>query len=150
MSAGLSAFMKEQMADMMQEMDSEFSGDNEEQNTVGPEMYNDDTAEDEMSTTRSQSLSADFKRLTIEEPASSASSRSAALIYGSSSTVIRTDKSPRHIIIPGDHIEVDDNFYQSDFDSHRVKNNIIENSFREGDQKDIGVWRMLGMFICVP
>ena len=84
MSAVQSAFMKEQMAYMMREMESEFGGDNEEQNT-------------------------------------------------------------RHIIIPGDHIEVDDNIYQSDFDSHKKTNNIIENSFGEGGQ-EIGVWRMI---ICV-
>ena len=126
MSAVQSAFMKEQMAYMMREMESEFSGDEEEQ------------------TARSQSLSADFDRLTIEELASS-SSRS-ALIHGSSSTAIKGDKGSRHTIITGDHIEVDNNVYQSDFDSHKRRNNIIENSFRDGEQE--GVWRMHhGMFI---
>ena len=111
------AFMNNEMAHMMQEMASEYGEDNnEEQDTIG-------SSEDEMSvTTRSQSLSASFNRLTIEERASS-SSRS-ALIHGSSA-----GKIPRHIVIPGDYTEVDDNFYQSNFDSHRVKNNIIENSF---------------------
>jgi hypothetical protein len=110
MSAVQSAFMNNEMAHMMQEMESEFGEDNEE-------------VEDEMSvTTRSQSLSAGFNRLTIEERASS-SSRS-ALIHGSSA-----GKSPRRIVIPGDYTEVDDNFYQSDFDSHNVKNNIVKNSF---------------------
>ena len=99
MSAAQSAFMNNEMENMMQEMESEFDEDDED-------------GEDEMSvTTRSQSLSAGFNRLTIEERASSSS------------------RSARHIIIPGDYTEVDDNFYQSNFDSHKVKNNIIENSF---------------------
>jgi hypothetical protein len=38
-------------------------------------------------------------------------------------------KKPRHIVIPGDYTEVDVNSYQSNFDSHKVENNIIENSF---------------------
>jgi hypothetical protein len=107
------AFMNNEMADMMQEMASD--GDNNEEQ---------DTSEDEMSVTtrRSQSLSAGFNRLTIEERVSSSSRP--ALIHGSS-----IGKSPRHISIPGDYTEVDDNFYQSDFDSYKVENNIIENSF---------------------
>jgi len=110
MSAGQSAFMDNEMAHMMQEMESEFGG-------------NDEESDDEMSvTTRSQSLSAGLNRLTIEERASS-SSRS-TLIHGSSA-----GQSPRHITIPGNYTEVDDNFYQSNFDSHNMKNNIIENSF---------------------
>ena len=127
MSAVQSAFMKEQMAYMMREMESEFGGDDEEQ------------------TARSQSLSADFNRLTIEERVSSSSG--SALIHGSSesSTAVKGDQSSRHIIIPGDHIEVDDNIYQSDFDSHKKTNNIIENSFGEAGQ-EIGVWRKI---ICV-
>lgn len=113
------AFMNNEMANMIQEMAqpeaSEF-GD-EEQDTIGP-------SEDEMSiTTRSQSLSAGFNRLTIEERRASSSSRS-ALIHGSSA-----GRKPRHIVIPGDYTEVDDNSYQSNFDSHKVENNIIENSF---------------------
>jgi hypothetical protein len=104
MSAGQSAFMDNEMAHMMQEMESEFGGDDEE-------------SDDEMSvTTRSQSLSAGFNRLTIEERAT--------LIHGSSA-----GQSPRHITIPGNYTEVDDNFYQSNFDSYKMKNNIIENSF---------------------
>ena len=131
MSAVQSAFMKEQMAYMMREMESEFSGDNEDQNTVGPEIYNVG-----MSATREQSLSADFNRLSIEERVSSSSG--SALIHGSSesSTAVKGNKSSRHIIIPGDHIELDNNiYYQCDFDSHKKTNSIIENSFGEGEQE---------------
>jgi hypothetical protein len=139
MSAVQVALMNNQMAHMMQKLDSEFEGDNEEQDT---EMHNDDTSEDEVSTTtRSQSIATGFNRLTIEERSSS-SSRS-AFIHRSSSTTIKADKSPKHVIIQGDYTEVDNNFYQSDFDSHKVKNNIIGNSFGEGKQGNIGVWRML-------
>jgi hypothetical protein len=122
MSAAQFAFMRNQMAQMDQKMDSEFGAD-----TAGPEMYNDDTPGDEMSaTTRSQSLSAGFNRLTIEERAFS-SSRS-AVIHGSSSTAVK-----------GDYTEVDDNFYQINLDSHKKANNIIINSFGEGEQDNIGV-----------
>jgi hypothetical protein len=76
--------MNNQMVHMLQEMDSEFSEDNEEQSTFEP----------------------------------------------------------------GDYTKVDNNFYQTNFDLHKENNNIIENSFGEGKQKDIGVWQMLGMFIC--
>ena len=63
MSTLESEFMKNQITYMIQEMELEFGEDNEEQNTFGPEMYN--TFEDDMSvTTRSQSLSAEFTRLT--------------------------------------------------------------------------------------
>ena len=150
MSAVQSASMNNEIANVMQEINSEFSRDNEEQNTFGPDMYSDDTPEDDA--TRSQSLSADFNCLTIEERHGIFSSTRSAFIYGSSSTAVRADKNPKHIIIQGDHTEVDNNFYQSDFDSHKVKNNIIENSFGEGEvggQEDIGVWQMLDMFICV-
>ena len=94
---------------MMREMESEFSDDEEEQNIAGPEMYG----------TRSQSLSADFNRLSI-----GSSSSSSALIHGLS-------KSSRHTVISGDHVEVDNNTYQSDFNSHKRGNNIIKNSFRK-------------------
>lgn len=143
MSAVQSAFMHNQMAHMMQEMQAEFGEDNQ-----GPEICNDDISEDDMSTTmRAQSLSADFNLLTIEERVPSSSS--ALSTHGSSSTAVRTDASPtRYITISGDHTEVDNNVYQCDFDSHKVQNNIIENSFGEG-KRDIGVWRTLGMFICV-
>jgi hypothetical protein len=138
MSAVQFAFMNNQMAQMMHEMRSEFSGDNDEQNTVGPEMYNDDTSDDEMSdTARSQSISAKLNRLTLEEGASS-SSRFAPN-HGSSSTAGKADESSRHFIIPGDYTEVNNNYYQIDFDSHKVENNIIVNSFGEGEQGDIGV-----------
>jgi len=90
-------------------------------------------------TMRSQSISADFNRLTLEEHVSS-SSRS-AVIHESSSTTVRTDKSPRHITISGDHIEVDNNLYQTDFDSHKEENNLIINSFGEGNQGDVSVWQ---------
>ena len=112
MSATQSAFLKAKMAHMMQEMDSklklEFSrdDDSQEQNTFEfePKMYNDDTSEDDMpAITRSQTLSAEFTRPTIEEHVSSSRS---VLIHGSSSTAVRADKSPSHII-QGDHIEVD-------------------------------------------
>jgi hypothetical protein len=129
MPAAQFAFMNNQMAHMMQKMDSVFSEDNEEQNIFEPEMYNDDTSEGHISvTTRSQSLSASLNRLTIEEHVSSSRS---VLTHGSSSTTVRADQRPRHIIIPGDHTEVDNNFYESNFDSHKVENNIIGNSFRE-------------------
>ena len=87
-------------------MDSEleFSGDNE-QHRAGPEMYNNNTSEDDMLVTaRSQMLSAGFNRFNMEERVSS-SSRS-VLIHESSSTP-RADKSPSHIIISGDYTEVD-------------------------------------------
>ena len=138
------AFMRNQMAQMKEEMRSEFSG---EQNTVGPEMYNDDTSDDEMSdTARSQSISAKLNRLTLEEGTSS-SSRSPN--HGSSSTAGNADESSRHFIISGDYTEVNDNYYQIDFDSHKVENNVIVNSFGEGNQGDNGVWRVLDMFIRV-
>lgn len=130
MSTGQSAFMNNEMANMTQEIESEFSGENEEQNTFGADMYSDDTFEDDA--TRSQSLSADFNCLTIEDRHGVFSSRS-TLTYGSSSTSVRANKNPKHIIIQGDHTEVDNNFYQSNFDSHKVKNNIIKNSFGEGE-----------------
>lgn len=142
MSAVQSAFMNNQMVHMLQEMDSEFSEDNDEQNASGPEIHNDDTSQDHhMSFTREQSLSADFNRLTMEERVSS-SSRS-VLVHGSSSTTVRADQGPKHIIIPGDYTEVDNNFYQNDFDSHKVQNNIVENSFGDGKQNGIRVWQML-------
>ena len=133
MSAGQSAFMQSQMAYMKQELDSEFGEDN-----------GDTSDDDDMSaTTRSQSLSADFNRLTIAGVSSSQST----VIHGSSSSTVRADiVTPRHIIIPGDHTEVDNNFYQTNFNSNKEQNNIIENSFGEGKQENIGVWRMLGMF----
>jgi len=126
MSAVQFAFMNNRITHMMQKIDSVFSEDNEEQNIFEP----DDTSEGQMSvTTRAQSLSADFNRLTIEERVSSSSQ--SVHIHGSSSTTVRADQSPRHIIIPGDHTEVDNNFYESNFDSHKVENNTIENSFGE-------------------
>jgi hypothetical protein len=74
--------MNNQMAQMRQETDSEFSGDdNEERNIVGPEMYNDDTSDDKMSaSTKLQSLSADFNQLSTEAHLSSLSPQS-ALFY---------------------------------------------------------------------
>jgi hypothetical protein len=124
--------MGRQMAYMMQEMEAEFGDDD------------DDTSEDDMPATRSQSLSADFNRLTIEEQVSS-SSRS-GFIHGSSSTTVRAE---RHNIIPGDLTVVDNNLYQSNFDSHKRNNNIVENSFRQGQQENARVWRMFGMFVFV-
>ena len=147
MSAVQTAFMNNQMAYMIQEIDSEFSKDvDEEENMFGPEMYNDDTSEDDMSVTtmRSQSLSADLDRLTIEESVSS-SSRS-LFIHGSSSTV-RADKSPKHITISGDHTEVDNSLYETDFDSHKEENNLIINSFGDGTPGDVSMWQTVGMFI---
>ena len=88
MSAAQFAFMSNKMTRMKQEMKPHFDGDNEEQNTAGPDMYN---------------------------------------------------ESPRHINISGNHTEVDNNHYQSDFDSNKVDNNIIENSFGEGEQGDNNV-----------
>lgn len=146
MTAVQTAFMDNQMAHMIQEIDSEFSEDNEEQNLFGPEMFN--ASEDDISVTttrRSQSLSADFSRLTIEEHVSS-ESRS-VVVHGSSSTTVRAAKSPRHITISGDHTEVDNNVYQTDFDSHKEENNIIINSFGEGNPGDVGVWQTICMFI---
>ena len=149
MTPALAGFVNNQMAYMMQEMESEFSEDNEEQDSFGPEIYSYETSGDDVSVTttrRSQSLSADFNRLTIDERVSS-SSRSVH-IHGSSSTTGRTDKSPttsRHIVISGDHIEVDNNLYQADFDSNKVRNNIIKNSFGKGGRENIGVLQMLSM-----
>lgn len=114
-------FMTNQMAQMSPEIDSEFCVDHEEQN---------DTSEDESSSTRGPpSLSPDFNRLTIGECVSSPRS---ALIHGLSFTAAEADKSPKHIIISGDHTEVDDKFYQFNFNSNKVANNIIEDSFGEG------------------
>jgi hypothetical protein len=110
------------MAQMSQEMDSEFCVDHEEQ---------DDTSEDESSSTKGPpSLSADFNRLTIGERVSS--SPGSALVPGLSFTAAEADKNPKPIIISGDHTEVDDKFYQFNFNSNKVLNNIIENSFGEG------------------
>lgn len=127
MSAVQSTFMANQMAHMLQELDSEFR--DEEQST----------SEDDMS-----AITRGAQTLTIEERQGvSPSSRShTAIIHGSSSTAVS-----RTIIITGDHTEVDNNYYQSDFDSNKRENNIIENSFGEGEQENMGVWRMLGMFI---
>ena len=105
----MSAAFMNQKARVMQEMDSEveFSGDNEEQNTFGSEVHNDNTSEDDMLVTaRSQLLSADLNRVTMEERVSS-SSRS-VLIHESSSTV-RAVKNSNHVInsLAGDHAEVD-------------------------------------------
>jgi hypothetical protein len=135
MSAGESAFMENQMAEMMQEMDSE-CGDDEEQIAVGPEMYDDDdTSDEEMSsTTWSQSLSANFNRLTIEERVYSSPRSRSAFIHGSSSTA---DESSRHIFISGNHTEVDDSYHQFNFNSNRVENNIVENSFGGGRLENI-------------
>ena len=58
------------------------------------------------------------------------------------------DASPMHITISGDHTaEVDNNVYQTDFDSHKEENNIIVNSFGEGNPGDVGVWQTICMFI---
>jgi len=111
MSAVQSSFMNSQMAFMMREIASEFGGDSEQ-----------DTPEDDISVT-----TRDFNRLAIDGAPSSSRS---ALIHPSSPTAARADhEGPRHIIIPGDYTEVDNNFYQSNFDSFKDKNNIIENSF---------------------
>ena len=134
LSAVQTAFMDNEMARMIQEMDSEFNEDNEEQDIFGPEMSIDDLSGNNMSVTlRSQSLSADFNRLTIEELVPS-SSRS-VVIHGSSSAT-RADKSLRHKVISGDHTEVDISSYQTGFDSGEEKNNIIINSSGEGKQED--------------
>ena len=129
------AFMNNQKARVMQEMDSEveFSGDNEEQNTFGSEVHNDNTSEDDMlvtvlihessSTVRAvknsnhviNSLAGDHAEvdndgppsLTMEERVYSESSSRSVLIQESSSTAVRADKSPGHVINPGDHTEVD-------------------------------------------
>jgi len=138
MSLAQRALMKAQMAWMKQEMLSEFAGDNEEQNTDGPVIYEDDTSDDEMSvSTRSQSLSTEFNCLTMIEARVSSSSASSpsAPFHGSSSTAVRADESPRYITISGDYTEVDNNVYQSNFDSYKVENNIVENSFGEGEQE---------------
>ena len=132
MSAGQFAFMSNEMEHMMQEMDSEFDEDNEEQKTVRPEMHIESggTSKDEMS--RSQSLAAKFNSLTIEEHVSSSSHSQAAFILGSSPTAAKANgrRPMHHVIISGDHTEVDDNVYRLNFNSHKVENNIIENSFR--------------------
>ena len=125
LSAVQTAFMDNKMARIIQEMDSEiFNEFNEEQ--------------------RSQSLYADFNRLTIEEHIPS-SSRS-VVIHGSSSAA-RADKSLRHKVISGDHTEVDISSYQTGFDSGEEENNIIINSSGEGKQEDVGVWPKIGTFI---
>ena len=127
------------MALMKREVRSEFSGEDEEQNAIGPEMYNDDTSDDEMSdTARSQSISSNLNRLTLEEGPSS-SSRSAPN-HGLSFTACRLDESSRHFIILGDYTEVDNSYHQIDFDSHKVQNNTITNSFGDGEQRFNSVW----------
>jgi NAD(P)H-nitrite reductase large subunit len=123
MSAAQFAIMGHHMARMMEEM-ADFDED-DEQNTVA-----------------GQSLSANFNRLAIEDGVSSESPRS-TFIHGSSSTY----ENHRHVIISGDHTEVDNNLYQFNFDSHKVENNLIKNSFGEGDQEKDGVWRMLGIYV---
>ena len=108
MSAVQSAFINNKMArSMMQQMDCklEFSGDNEEQNTFGPKMYNDNTTEDDMLVTaRSQS---GFSRLPVTMEERVFSSSQSVLIQESSSTALWADKIPSHIINPGGHTEVD-------------------------------------------
>jgi hypothetical protein len=111
MSAGQSAFMNSQMAYMAQEMEAEFSKEN------------DDASEDDMA-------AANFSRLTLEEHASSSS--------GSSSTIVRAD---RHTVIPGDYTMVDNKIYQTNFDSYKRNNNIVKNSFGQGQQEIIGLGR---------
>jgi hypothetical protein len=105
MSAAQFAIMGHKMARMMEVM-ADFDED-DEQNTAG------------------QSLSANFNRLAIEDGVSS--SPRSTFIHGSSST----DENHRHIIISGDHTEVDNNLYQFNFDSHEVNNNLIKKSFGE-------------------
>ena len=108
MSAVQSAFINNKMArSMMQQMDCklEFSGDNEEQNAFGPKMYNDNTTDDDiLVTARSQS---DFSRLPVTMEERVFSSSQSVLIQESSSTALRADKIPSHIINQGGHTEVD-------------------------------------------
>jgi len=115
MSAGRFAFMKEQMAWMKQKMNSEFGGDTEVQNPAGSGMFDDDDDGE---------MSAGISNLTIE----TRTPRS-ALVHGSSSTAVWADESPRTVIITGDHTEVDRNVYQTDWDSHKVQNNFVKDSF---------------------
>jgi len=111
MSAVQSKFMNAHMAYMMQEIASEYSADHNE---------NDTTPEDD--------ISRELNHLAID--GASSSSRSALTLHASSSTVARRgDEGPRHIIIPGDYTEVDNNTYRSNFDSFKNQNNYIENSF---------------------
>jgi hypothetical protein len=77
--------------------------------------------DDDMPATRSQSLSADYNRLTIKEHVSSPSR--SGFIHGSSSTTI----------IPGDLTVVDNNLYQSNFDSHKRNNNIVVRARTAGE-----------------
>jgi len=120
MSGGQFALMNKLMAHMKQEMESEFGREDEE-------TFDDETAR------RSQSLSVDFTRLTIEASESSSSPRSPQS-HGSSSTA--AGESPRYTTIEGDHTEEDNSVHQTDIDSHIVRNNTIINSFGEGEQKD--------------
>ena len=141
------AHMHNEMLQMKQEMDAEFCDEEEEQNAAGPEMYNDDTPEDEMP----QSLSSDFHRLTISGERVSASPRS-ALIQGPSPNAVQANRSPRYTNIThitGNYTEVDDRLYQYDINSHCVRNNVIENSFGEGIQEVLGGRQMLNMIICL-
>lgn len=159
MSPALFAHMKNQMEQMKRDMRDD---DNEEQNAAGqiehgPEMYNDDTSEDEpempATIAGSQSLSAKFNRLTVEASKRVSSSARSAFTQGSSSSTARAvnaNESPMHITIPGDYVEVDNSYVQVDINSHQVRNNIIKGSFEGGEQGDNGVWRMLDMFFfCV-
>ena len=50
-----------------------------------------------------------------------------------------SNESSRHINIPGNHTEVDNKRYQSDFDSNIVQDNNIKNSFGKGEQGDNNV-----------
>jgi len=117
--------MQHSMSQMKQEIKSEFGDDDEEQEP------DDDTSEDEMS----PHLSGDFHRLTIGERVS-ASPRS-ALIQGPSLNTGQANESPRYTIIQGNHVEVDDRVYQHDFNSHFVGNNIIDNSFGQGNTEGL-------------
>lgn len=112
--------LKNEFERMYQEMDTEHSIDKEEQN-----------AEDEIlaAAMLQSSLSASFNHLTMEENSLSPSPRSALIHELSSNSAKLTDESPTHIIITGDYTEVDKKVYSLDFNSHRVANNIIENSF---------------------
>ena len=163
-------FVKHQMAQMHQQMTSEFP---------------DDTFEEEETSTvmRPQSVSAaDPQHLSICEPnlpqpttqpltiaqhttsqlfdpnqvesytqfsvlgqqhdtnlnAIGVSATQAHIQVSSSFNTVQASESTRHIIIHGDHTEVDNSVYKFNFNSHIVANNVIENSFNDGHEEVIG------------